>query len=131
MTNHKILREISKAVNGYNNAWGAELWNILTALRGPDNHSDELKDATTAVIRWYAGIPQENSGYAISLPDSEASAEFRVKLLKNLKGKDRHFVSHARGAFEALGLNWYEVNTHVPAILRQQNPAKGEKRNEG
>lgn len=42
-----------------------ELWNILTALRGPDNGNDAIKDETTCVIRTKAFPQLANSFFQV------------------------------------------------------------------
>lgn len=103
------------------------LWNVLTALRGPDLEDvgklnmRAVKHATTGVIRWHvlgpnagrfvnddeAGVQHEKYGCLYG-PDSAAHLEVR----KSLAGKSNlfHFFRHARDAFEALGLKWDAVN---------------------
>lgn len=85
-----------------------DLWDILTALRGPDNTVMEsysaIKAATTAVIRWHvfgwnvAGNTQ---------PDSAVSVAVRKTICVD---RENHFGLHAYNAFKALGLKWDELN---------------------
>lgn len=94
-----------------------DLWNILTALRGPDSGDDGLKQATTGVIRYMmlgknAGFPHDdderNLHGSIFGPDKPEYAEIRKN--KN----NSHFLHHAELAFSALGLSWGRVNTQDP-----------------
>lgn len=90
-----------------------ELWDILTALRGPDDCDELDKEATTGVIRWAllgydAGEEDEGEKRvfwsSVFAPDSKEKAAHR-------RNMDRtHFSQHALRAFEALGLKWREVN---------------------
>lgn len=89
----------------------SELWDILTALRGPDfsDWNGETKAATTAVIRYKLGLRDgENAAGAICEPDSPKKVEFRKNLI--VSGASWHFVSHAQNAFNALDLKWNELN---------------------
>ncbi len=90
-----------------------KLWNVLTALRGPDNNNCAVKHATTAVIRHaFLGSKATSSKVASYLadvaPDSEQSLLWRGKSVYDLGGD--HFVSHASRAFTALDLSWDRVN---------------------
>lgn len=92
------------------------LWDVLTALRGPDyeNVSYKTKDATTGVIRYallgaFAGVggldPHTRHLHrAIFGPDREEYVKIRDEM------RVSHFCYHARSAFTALGLKWNEVN---------------------
>jgi hypothetical protein len=90
-----------------------KLWEVLTALRGPDFDDDDLsvKDSTTAVIRQATFETQD--GYhlgAMVRPDTERARIFRRDRPDNYG----HFWSHALRAFEALGMDWLEVNPPRP-----------------
>ncbi len=93
---------------------GQQLWDVVSALRGPDNGLWDLKDATTNVIRYTLGFRQTTLHRGVTLeaqnvfccnPDSEIFVEIRKNI--NLFG---HFESHCKKAFDALGLKWTEVN---------------------
>lgn len=103
------------------------LWDVVTALRGPDLGTHAAKNATTGVIRWHvlgpnagrlmsddrfvdddeAGVQHEKYGCLYG-PDSAAHLEVRRSLISQIDM--HHFRQHARGAFEALGLKWDAVN---------------------
>lgn len=87
-----------------------EMWDILTALRGPDNENSQEKSATTAVIR-YMLLGEKTyktiSKLALVHPDSKEKADYRYNYKKGILG---HFGIHAVEAFTALGLKWDEVN---------------------
>lgn len=116
-----VLTDISEIVSekGRN---GRDLWDILSALRGPDfdtgiryKLSDtltidcfDLKDATTAVIRYNMGVSKDNAKLAISHPDSSDYA--RIRILLDRSDIPAHFIVHAKKAFESLDLKWDEVN---------------------
>lgn len=103
------------------------VWDIVTALRGPDDDNEKIKLATTAVIRWHTLKLTKNSPSIHSYgelfkgitenkvfvhngsfvcPDSDELVEIRLNY-----GTHSHFFTHARAAFEALGLNWGSVNS--------------------
>lgn len=89
---------------------GQALWNILTALRGPDDEEHvrtALKEATTGVLRHKLGLNQWDVGAFISNPDEKYFLEVRkqTSICKNW-----HFIKHASAAFTSLGLIWDEVN---------------------
>lgn len=99
------------------------LWDVVTALRGPDLGTRAVKDATTGVIRWHvfgpsAGVTRINLNDTevaqhekygcLYGPDSVAHLEVRKSLISETDM--HHFRQHASDAFEALGLKWNAVN---------------------
>lgn len=108
----KLLSEISEFVNDPNNLYGPDLWNILTALRGPDKGhvSGDVKLQTTSKIRYAIGI---QAGTAIgvlvgtSLPDPKLTY-LEIKSLDPVNA-DHHFVGHAAMAIQSLiNLGYYK-----------------------
>lgn len=89
--------------------YSADLWDILSAIRGPDSRNRKLKHATTTIIR-SAAFPkrpcEERSFYG---EDSAKRAEIRTRIFKS-KGDQNHFRQHVAAAFASLQLNLYEVN---------------------
>jgi hypothetical protein len=89
--------------------YSADLWDILSAVRGPDSRKWGIKDATTTIIR-SAAFPshpcEERSFYG---EDSAEKAETRKRLFKK-KQDHRHFRTHVFDAFAALQLSLYELN---------------------
>ena len=100
-----IIKEFLNRDNEYEfNKEQRKLWKVLTGLRGPDNDDSQLKDCTTAVIRYYAlGDVKKSTGAIVEL-DCTKYAEQRQEL------KIGHFESHVRMAFDALELNLDSVN---------------------
>jgi hypothetical protein len=84
------------------------LWDVLSALRGPDYEESVDKDATTAVIREAFLGPKTQVFPADFAVDSAERAERRDDMVSG--SESYHFLSHARNAFDALGLKWFEVN---------------------
>jgi hypothetical protein len=89
--------------------YSADLWDILSAIRGPDSRNRRLKHATTTIIR-SAAFPkrpcEERSFYG---EDSAKRAEIRKRVF-NSKGDQNHFRQHVAAAFDSLGLKIFEVN---------------------
>jgi hypothetical protein len=90
-----------------------QLWDILTALRGPDDCNIELKEITTAAIRAAIGLGQNSVGAVVnsSRPfgaDLNLSADFTPdyyklqELLVDDYKAQYHFVIHYRQALQAL-----------------------------
>lgn len=103
-----LLKQIVKFLNEAGPE-SRELWDVLTALRGPDNNREIDKNAATAVIRHAVGLKGYTRDYSfVVLPDSVQSAEQRQVLEREIV--DSHFRRHAQLAFEALELKWDEVN---------------------
>ena len=88
-----------------------QLWDVLSALRGPDNENNEVKHATTAIIR-AACFPKTYSGGDICIPATMCHDSERDRDARTASNKiGYHFRRHAQTAFDALGLSWHEVNT--------------------
>ena len=83
-----------------------KIWNIITALRGPDEPKEAVvKWATTALIRGRLGVKEVPSwALAQHLADSKKSKNTRAKMAGS------HFRVHIIKAFNALNLEWNEVN---------------------
>jgi hypothetical protein len=77
------------------------VWEVFTALRGPDSNNYNVKEITTQQIRSAIGLQAQNAGGAftgIGLPKGIANPdEFTVQHREN-----RHFVTHYGCAVEAL-----------------------------
>jgi len=101
------LDQIQDMLDG--RSYSADLWDILTALRGPDSRNRKAKNATTALIRSAAFPKRPCEDRSIFGTDSPRLAKRRRKLFR--KKKDfNHFREHVRDAFEALGLQLGGVN---------------------
>lgn len=131
-----ILAQVVKYLNKGTDA--KSLWDVLTALRGPDAkidglpdtiiHTgfsmDEVKDATTCVLRYALGLQYgikngHGDSYWFSLhPDSKKLAEYRKTIPYG------HFRNHAEDAFRALGLSWSKIN-HFPADKKKTARKRG------
>jgi hypothetical protein len=132
-TTLEAISEISTLMQAQNFNGVNPVWNILTALRGPDFNlneientglppyeSHELKSATTAVLRYHflkasdheLGTSGNFSG-SYYTADSVELCEIRKAALRSWREKPTkmgHFLVHVRSAFEAMGLKWNEVN---------------------
>lgn len=85
-----------------------KLWDILSALRGPDDQNAEMKAATTAVIRCKLFGAYTIDGIADANIDTEEKAESRKRWV--VSSISDHFIFHARSAFAALGMVWAQKN---------------------
>lgn len=82
-----------------------KLWDVLSALRGPDSNSESsLKGSLTCVIREHA-VPRLAEKYAMLLLDNQGLCSERRFIYPST-----HFTTHALKAFDALGLHWGKVN---------------------
>ena len=76
----------------------SELWDVLTALRGPDSGDEKKKGQTTIHVR------------ATAFPATVTAGRFpgmtRIGELKSpvRDGLDHHFSSHIRAAADVLGM---------------------------
>jgi hypothetical protein len=77
------------------------VWSILVALRGPDQVSKSLKEATTNVIRYALFGSTVVPGTTI-----RSNFDSYTHSSKRASAKNDHFLSHAKKAFTALGLPW-------------------------
>lgn len=85
---------------------GQKLWDMLTALRGPDNEDVENKEAATVLIR--RRFLGEKGATIIGTYYADTGITRSATKLLNIRTgmDDRHFKSHAQKAFQALGLKW-------------------------
>ena len=95
---------------GLDSGYGASLWEVLTALRGPDSGDSTAKLATTAVIR-KAAFPSEPNVGAVYGEDTEHYLAYRTRLWAD-DDCNWHFTSHAQRAFRALGLEWARSDSY-------------------
>lgn len=104
MARQKTPRQMLDEIDEYlavGDAYSQQLWDVLCALRGPDQPRDEQKDVTTAPIR-SAAFPRTYDAFdgAMVLP-----AAFRpVEAFDPTALRGGHFSSHIRFAAEVLGL---------------------------
>ena len=109
----KFLTTLRQQFRAANDTTKRQIWNILSALRGPDSENWGIgireKSATTAIIRHKVfGATLENSSVGVSShPDRQDYADYR----KTDNFISSHFSSHTKEAFSALNLKWSEVNT--------------------
>lgn len=101
------LDEIQDMLDG--KSYSGELWDVLTALRGPDSRNRKIKYATTAVIRSAAFPKRPCEERSVFGRDSAKLAKRRKDLFAKRKDLN-HFREHVADAFRALGLTISEVN---------------------
>jgi hypothetical protein len=89
--------------------YSGELWDVLTALRGPDSRDRKVKYATTAVIRSAAFPKRPCEERSVFGKDSDELVKRRSSLFSK-KLDNNHFREHVRDAFTALGLTIGGVN---------------------
>ncbi len=95
------------------------LYDILTALRGPDTNDSrfsDLKVPITTVIRYAVCKKSRLQFRGLIENDSVPKAEARVAVYNELRRDLRyaHFLSHAYMAFTSLGLVWDRANDINP-----------------
>ncbi len=81
-----------------------KLWNVLSALRGPDNEDGAAKLACVSQIRRAVAGQSFTDFGGYHRFDSQEDAKIRSKMT------NCHFKLHMQAAFEALSLHWYDVN---------------------
>lgn len=123
VTSASVLRDI-KQVMKQSSHESSELWNILTALRGPDspeslgNFPPDTKDilapirerrakaAVTLLVR--RKVLGQATTYRISTPDPVPDSQELVEFRRDMPFS--HFRAHGVRAFESLGLLWHAIN---------------------
>ena len=89
--------------------YGHDLWNILTALRGPDSRNRGIKYATTCVIRNAAFPGRPTNGLSVFKDDCPLYAKRRERLFDEHE-ESNHFREHIQDAFDSLGMTIDKVN---------------------
>ena len=113
----RFLRKSLKTLDALlSHRYGFYLFDVLSALRGPDSKSDNVKEATTGLIRGKAfprvfdeNKHQNHLGLVVTLVDNEDHAKLR-RDLENDREESHHFIAHAQSAFRYLGLSWSDLN---------------------
>lgn len=106
-SNVEMMRDLLKRCDGLLTAGrdkdmvDEHLWNVLSALRGPDDSNSDLKWVTTARVRHILGI-SPGLGLAVnSTPEPAAGiGEFLASM---------HFIHHWQAAMQSLKALGYEV----------------------
>lgn len=101
-------------------ATSRELWDVLTALRGPDSGDARLKHESTVHIR-QAAFPrtaeaQRNDGPFIEAYMTPTATFNGARLARDYNGGGYHFSSHAMKAAVALDLMPQEVLKKAQAV---------------
>jgi hypothetical protein len=109
------LKAIDKIVMGLSNLKRRKLWDVLSALRGPDNAAPGVKTSTTALIR-YRAFPEWCSESTFPAMASSLDNIVRLKYRRSKLQRCTHFSDHARKAFLALGLEWDKDNGDLDKI---------------
>lgn len=106
----EALDQIDAILASDDNELSGALWDVLTALRGPDNGSEDLKFRTTVYIR-SAAFPKTTAAVN-NLASRKAffggSASYQP-LSKEECIKNWHFANHTRLAAKHLGLSTEEA----------------------
>lgn len=91
------------------NTGNLELWDIVSALRGPDHETtgmlseSALKDMTTARIRSMVGLSDELPIVVNHGPlSNEQAAQVRLMLYNKQSSGSRHFDAHVHRAIRAI-----------------------------
>jgi hypothetical protein len=94
-----------------------DLYDILTALRGPDTNDtrfNDLKIPITTIVRYAVCKKSKAHFKGLIENDTEQKAKMRVDVYSELRHTHGHFLDHAKAAFHALGLSWDKVNDINP-----------------
>lgn len=100
----KLLRNVVEFIN-YDDSVSRNVWDILTALRGPDNNNDVLKELTTCRLRFKLGFKEGDSLGFIVNSDGVPLAP-ALEAVKNRYGVGAvsiHFQGHFDKAIQAVG----------------------------
>lgn len=96
------LRKIDALTVGLSVEEQRDLWDILSAMRGPDNDDVNLKEQTTCVIRALAFPKITAGGQAMIAGKGSKVADINTALSDNILGGAGHFMSHIHAAERAL-----------------------------
>lgn len=121
MTVREFLFEMDKKADELEPKDKKALWDVLTAMRGPDkiegaSHKKfmEFKGATTAVIR-FAALPLLSSAFQLVMQNPDDAEKTRLRNTLRTKRRkwptafahrNKHFFQHADAAFRALDLEF-------------------------
>jgi hypothetical protein len=98
----KLLQDTAEFLNEGDEE-SRHFWNVLSALRGPDEpNSDEMKMATTAKIRKAIGMDSQNQMFAVVAWEKPRDIITHEHLSAAFPTAHFHFVDHAVRAFRAL-----------------------------
>jgi len=103
----KLIIDLIQFVNNHEEnsqlrrPYARAVWNIITALRGPDSDNDEMKAQTTQNIRGAIGLAEINSCGAFTGHATPKGIEdaFGYSVKTNEK---KHFIKHYKYAVESL-----------------------------
>jgi hypothetical protein len=101
------LKQIEKMLT--KQSYSGDLWDVLTALRGPDSRNRKLKYATTALVRSAAFPSRPCEDRSVFGKDSKKLAARRRKMYSTHEDFN-HFREHISEAFAVLGLSLFEEN---------------------
>lgn len=127
----KILKQVVAYITTHKD--GAELYHIITALRGPDSSDHTLKSCATSVLRNAIGLSGYHEGNNLnydSYPDDDERAARRKKMFAELFAlydrshttfseaekklyAEGHCISHLKMGFESAGLDVGKNNTAI------------------
>lgn len=113
----KALKDLDKVLSNTSREGlvvARDLWNILSAVRGPDRHDESaFKGAVTGVIRKVA-FPKafKRTSRIESSPNqmSVSNGDAKTFALQRNQLESGHFRDHGSEAFTALGLSWAASN---------------------
>lgn len=104
LTAKQVLKEIDAMAAGMEPLEAKKLWDVLSALRGPDAELGYAKRATTEQIR-RRSLPKLAGKFVAVAPNArEVKEPWAVEARGEISAG--HFRQHAYAAFDALGLKW-------------------------
>lgn len=113
------LEELIRRVRKLNSTDLREMWPVLTALRGPDNGNDLLKDLTTMRIRSILGL--ENGLFGALVKHKPLTDSQVIQRNNLLNTGDRHFANHIEHAYECLQQLGYSVPLNEMDFEKQRH----------
>jgi hypothetical protein len=119
LTNRRAVQLLDRLVTALNQQGKAseDLWNIVTALRGPDNDHNHLKELTTQRIRAAIGLREGfTGGVFLARPSALSTDEIatRNRYFETDELIEHHFKVHYYRAVDAISrLYGYDVATEI------------------
>lgn len=118
MTALEILKAIDNwAADNLGNYESKVLWDILTALRGPDSGDSELKWNTTAIIRAYT-LPILATGNAMVNKEQRINETLSKIMNYDKIDAQNHFKNHIRDAIHAIPLLNERIELYMEEKLK-------------
>ena len=97
----KLLQNLVKFLNKADGA-AEQVWDILTALRGPDSNDEGLKNLTTGRLRSCIGLTNRQFHFLIANVQEEPLTSGQLAQVSGILKSGGHFHGHMERAHAAV-----------------------------